>query len=73
MKEILKKLDDLDRKSIELSLEMIKRYENEPGMGFLCEQCKWRIYGMADALFHHKIITADEYLILSQSHKWGVA
>ena len=73
MKEILKKLPVLDRKSIENAMEMIKEQEQIPNREHLCEHLRWRIYGMADILLDHQIITADEYCVLVNASKWGVA
>ena len=72
MNEILKKLDEVDRKTIERTLEMLKREEKIPHREHICEQLRWRIYGMADILLHHGKIDAEEYVVLATASKWGL-
>ena len=71
MDEILKKLDERDRESIERTLAQLKEEEKKlPYTKQICEQLRWRIYGMADILFAHECINVDEYVVLAQSWKW---
>ena len=73
MNEILKKLPELDRKSIKNALEMIRKWEqNEPNMKQIPECLRWRIYGIADILLNHQIINVDEYCVLIDASKWGL-
>lgn len=71
MNEILKKLPELDRRSIENVLEMI-RERKDMSYKEVRERLKWRVYGIADILLNHGIINADEYCVLADSEKWGV-
>lgn len=70
MDEILKKLDERDRTTIERTLEQLHEEEKLPYREHICEQLRWRIYGMADILLAHRCINADEYIVLAQSWKW---
>ena len=71
MDEILKKLNERDRGTIERTLEMLKREEKDlPYMEHMCESLRWRIYGMADILLAHRTITEDEYIVLSNASNW---
>ena len=71
MEEILKKLGEVDRCAIERTLETLREEEKFlPHTKNICEHLRWRIYGMADILLLHQIISAEDYVVLSQSSKW---
>ena len=71
MDEVLKKLDERDRRTIESTLVMLKEEEKHlPYTEHICEQLRWRIYGMADILLEKQCISTDEYIRLSNAQKW---